>query len=166
MAGGLAPTYAEYNALGAQPLASHLASFILLAMFEALPGLKVVLVGGGATWIPQFIWRLDYIHKLNERESAWLKKQGWEYFRDHVKVATYQLETVPPAPALGKALGTLPWFDQTLVYASGYPNWDWEEPDTVVGRLPEAWRDRVLRENALDTFRWPDRARAGARLDD
>jgi predicted TIM-barrel fold metal-dependent hydrolase len=169
LAGGLPGTFGEYRALSAQPLMSHVASLILQAVFEVYPGLRIVLLGGGATWVPAFLWRLNYIFQLNRHDAPWLRKPPSEYFREHVRVSTYSLETAPGPERLGRALGALPWFDSVLMYASGYPNSDWEQPAAVAERLPAAWHKRVFRENALDTFRWPDRAarpqRAGIQPD-
>jgi predicted TIM-barrel fold metal-dependent hydrolase len=163
LAGGLPATFGEYAALGAQPLASHMASLILQAVFELFPELRIVLVGGGATWVPPFVWRLNYIYQLNEHDAPWLKKSPGEYFRDHVKVTTYSLERTPGPGRLARALGTLPWFGDSLMYASGYPNSEWEEPSAIAERLPEDWQARLFRENALAAFRWPDQPRAPRR---
>jgi hypothetical protein len=42
-----------------------------------------------------------------------------------------------------------------LVYASGYPDDEWETPDTIAARLPSEWHERVFRTNAQEFFRWP-----------
>jgi predicted TIM-barrel fold metal-dependent hydrolase len=153
VAGGLPATFGEFRALGAQSLASHVASLILQAVFEVFPDLQIVLVGGGATWVAPALWRLNYIYQLNEHDAPWLKKSPAEYFQKHVKVSTYSLEP----GHLEKALGALPWFADSLLYASGYPNSDWEQAATIAERLPADWHARVFRDNALAAFRWPDR---------
>jgi predicted TIM-barrel fold metal-dependent hydrolase len=163
MAGGLAATFGEYAALSAQSLNVHVSSLIMQATFEVFPDLRIVLLGGGATWIPPFLWRLNYSSQINSRDVPWLKRRPHEYFRDHVKVSTYSLERVLDARALGKALGTLPWIEDSLLYAGGYPNYDWEEPAAIAGRLPAEWHEKVFRQNALGTFRWPDRAGRASR---
>jgi predicted TIM-barrel fold metal-dependent hydrolase len=157
VAGGLPATFGEFRALGAQPLASHIASLILQAVFEVFPELQIVLVGGGATWVAPALWRLNYIYQLNEHDAPWLKKSPAEYFQEHVKVSTYSLERIPGAGRMEKALGALPWFGDSLLYASGYPNSDWEQPAAIAERIPAEWHDRVFRDNAAAAFRWPDR---------
>jgi predicted TIM-barrel fold metal-dependent hydrolase len=159
VAGGLPATFGEYRALGAHALMSHVASMIVEAVFEIFPDLRVLLVGGGATWVPGYVWRLNYWYKLNEHEAPWVKRLPSEYFRDHIRVSTYSLETAREPERIGRALRTVPWFDSTLVYASGYPSVDWEEPGSIMTRLPADWTDKVLRSNALGLFRWPGTAR-------
>ncbi len=163
VAGGLPATFGEFRALGAQSLASHITSLILQAVFEIFPDLQIVLVGGGATWVPPTLWRLNYIYQLNEHDAPWLKMLPAEYFQRHVKVSTYSLERTPAPGRLQKALGTLPWFADSLLYASGYPNSDWEQAESVAERLPAEWHARVFRDNARAAFRWPDRPAAPRR---
>jgi predicted TIM-barrel fold metal-dependent hydrolase len=55
-------------------------------------------------------------------------------------------------------LKTIPNIENLLMYASGWPNADFEDPDEVAARLPEAWRDKIMRGNAEDFFRWPGMA--------
>jgi uncharacterized protein len=162
-AGGLVTTFGEYAALGAQALNVHLASLIMQATFEVFPDLKVVVLGGGATWIPPWLWRLNYAAQINSRDVPWLKKLPTDYFREHIRVSTYELERLLDAERLGKALGTLPWFENNLVYAGGYPNYNWEEPQAIAARLPAEWHQKVFRDTALETFRWPDREAASPR---
>jgi hypothetical protein len=45
--------------------------------------------------------------------------------------------------------------DSVLVYASGYPNYDWEQPDAITDRLPAAWHQKIFHDNAMEFFRWP-----------
>jgi hypothetical protein len=39
-----------------------------------------------------------------------------------------------------------------LCFASDYPHWDFDDPAFMLKRLPEAWRERVLRENAAALY--------------
>ena len=149
IAGGLAATYGEYRALGAHALMSHVASLIVEAVFELFPDLKVLLIGGGVSWVPGYVWRLNYWYKLNQHEAPWLKRLPSDYFRDHIHLSTYSLETTRPVTALTRALQTVPWFDSNLIYTSGYPNVDWEEPEAIADRLPESWHENMFR-----TTRW------------
>ena len=43
-----------------------------------------------------------------------------------------------------------------MLFATDYPHWDFDDPERV--RIPPAWRDRILRENARELYRLPRRA--------
>jgi predicted TIM-barrel fold metal-dependent hydrolase len=153
--GGLPTTFAEYRALGAHATMSHLTSMIYEGIFEEYRDLKLLLVGGGATWIPGFLWRMNYWYKMGKDELPSAKAFPIDYFRDHVRVATYGIESPQRPERLAQALSTLPWINSTLVYGSGFPNSDYEEPESISARLPEAWHPQVFHANAAELFRWP-----------
>jgi uncharacterized protein len=153
---GLPATYAEYDVHSAQPLMAHAASLILEGVFDAFPDLQVLLVGGGAAWVPWCLWNLDYLFRMVRRsETPWLQGPPSEYFARHVRLGTRSLESPRDPSALAKVLGTIPGAERLFVYTSAYPAWDWEEPATVAARLPAEWHAGVFRDNALDLFRWP-----------
>lgn len=162
VAGGLPATYAEYKVLGVHPSMTHVASMIGQGVFDLFPSLKVLLVGGGATWIPAYLWRFDYWFHINGREAPWLTRLPSEYFLEHVRVATYSLERPPEPTQLTAALTSVPGIERSLVYASCYPNADGESPEECASRLPSEWRAAVLEQNARDLFRWPGAARPTA----
>jgi predicted TIM-barrel fold metal-dependent hydrolase len=134
---------------------SHVSNIIIQGVFDHFPQLKVVLIGGGITWIPGFLWRLDYWYKANRSEAPSLTALPSEYFARHVRVATYQLERSPGVSKLSSALAGTPWMRESLMYASGYGSPDWEDPADTAARLPVGWAADVLRSNAKGCFRWP-----------
>jgi predicted TIM-barrel fold metal-dependent hydrolase len=162
-AAGLPSTFAEHNVLAAQGLMSHVSSLILGGTFELHPDLRVLLVGGGAAWVPWFLWNLDWGFKFMRRiEAPWLRSAPSDYFLRHVRLTTYSLEAPRQAGRLGQLLGTMPGASSMLLYASGYPNWDFEGPEAIAERLPEDWHENVFRENALEFYRWPSGERVTA----
>ncbi|MGW4335744.1 amidohydrolase family protein [Rhodococcus koreensis] len=155
VAGGQAATYSEYLSLNTHSLMSHIAAMIVQGVFEKFPDLKVLVVGGGLTWVPGYLWRLDYAYRFNHQGAPWLKRMPSEYFQDSIRVSTYQMERSASNEALAAVLSTAPWMRSSLVYTSGFPNRDCLDPDAMRSRLPGDWADDVLRNNALDLFRWP-----------
>jgi len=154
---GLPATYAEYDVHSAQAMMSHVASFITEGVFDRHPDLRVLLVGGGAAWIPWFQWNLDYLCRMVRRfETPWLRKAPSEYFTDHIRLGTHSLEAPVQAGRLEQLLGTVARAESLLIYTSGYPLTDWERPGTVAARLPESWHRRVFHDNAAALFRWPE----------
>ena len=43
-------------------------------------------------------------------------------------------------------------FEDVLLFASDYPHWDADSLAQTRGRLPEAWRERVLWRNASELY--------------
>ena len=46
------------------------------------------------------------------------------------------------------------WMDgkNTLMFASDYPHWDWDNPRQTLTQLPSDMRQRIFVDNALDAF--------------
>jgi predicted TIM-barrel fold metal-dependent hydrolase len=42
--------------------------------------------------------------------------------------------------------------EETLVYSSDWPHWDWDDPATTFPKLPERLHKRVFCENARELF--------------
>jgi predicted TIM-barrel fold metal-dependent hydrolase len=133
---------------------SHLANMIIEGVFVRWPTLKVMIVGGGVGWLPPYLWRLDYWCKIDHREAPWLKELPSEIFAQHVHATTYTLEAPRQSEMLLKVLERMPWIQSSLLYASGYPNNDGEEPAETAARLPKSWHSQIFRTNALNLFRW------------
>ena len=41
---------------------------------------------------------------------------------------------------------------EILCFASDYPHWDGDDPAFMLKRLPEAWREQVMHENAAEFY--------------
>jgi uncharacterized protein len=154
VSGGLPATYGEYRALATHSHMSHLANMVIQGVFERFPTLRVLLVGGGATWLPGWLWRLDYFYKTSQREAPWLTRLPSEYVLTNVWLSTDGLEQPAKTEQLHAALAMLRHADERIVYTSCYPNEDYEEPGEIAARLPGGWAPNVFRENALRLFRW------------
>ena len=160
-AAGLPATYAEYRVLGAGALMSHLVSMVAQGVFERFPGLRVVLAGGGFTWLPSVLFRFDTNFKALRREVPWLRDLPSEYVRRHVLVSAQPLDGAP-VDGLQRLLSTLPWLSEVLCFASGYPDRDLVTPDDVRRLIPPKDHAAVLGGNAMSVFAWPDRPATGA----
>lgn len=163
LGGGPPASFGEYHALGAHSHMTHVASMIMESVFDLFPRLRVLLVGGGLTWLPAYLWRLDYWFKMEQAEVPWVRRLPSEYFAEHFRVTTYSLETFEKPERLAQALTAMPELGSLLLYASGYPNSDAEEPESVAARLPDDWHAGVFGGNADSFFRWPDRGRPAHR---
>ena len=78
--------------------------------------------------------------------TPWVKRLPSEYFRDHIRVGTQPMEQ----PGSREDLH---WFleqaraDETLVYASDFPHWDWDSPTSVAPDFPAEMRANIFGGN-------------------
>jgi predicted TIM-barrel fold metal-dependent hydrolase len=153
-AGGLPTMYGEYHILRPLALWTHLTSMIVQGVFEKYPGLRVLVLGAGAAWVPSVFWRLDTEYRSYRREVPWVTKMPSEYLRDSIRIGTWPLDRSPTPQHLHRLLGAFGDCEELLVYASGYPDWDFDTPEAAIEQLPDSWAERVLYRNADEFFRW------------
>ena len=141
--------FSEHHALQCQPALTHLASMIMNGVFEKHPSMRFIVIECGVAWAAPFLWRLDANWRALRKETPWVRRAPSEYFREHVRFTTQPLEQ--PAD-VGHLWACLEAMDgrRTLLFASDYPHWDQDYPDSI--RLPDGWREDVFRNNALDTY--------------
>lgn len=129
----------------------HIASFIFEGVFKKFPTLKVAMLEGGFAWVPPLMWRMDLDWKGLRSQTPWVRKLPSEYLREHIRFASQPMEE-PPDP---KALQTIiEWMDgsNTLMFATDYPHWDWDDPGMSFTGLADDLRRRIFAENAMEAF--------------
>jgi uncharacterized protein len=151
--GGSVNLFIEYHALAAQGLMTHLLSFIAHGVFDKYPELRVVLLGGGASWLPSFVWRADMDFKGVHREIPWVRRMPSDYIRENVAIGTHPLDG-PSEPAKMQTLLRLVSANTRVMYGSGYPGWDEDEPDIVGEVVPQELRDSIMAANACHVYGW------------
>ncbi len=153
--GGAGPVtfYIEWHTLGsACSTMSHLVSLLVHGTFERVPGLKVLMMEGGLAWLPGILWRLDTNWRGLRSEVPWLDRKPSEIAREHIRFSTQPLEHTGGQDALLFELLESVGAPDILCFASDYPHWDFDDPSFMLRRLPEAWRDKVLHENAAALY--------------
>lgn len=147
--------YLEEHIGPAQAMQANIISLIAEGVFDHFP-IKVVSVENGFGWLPSLMWRLDRSWRLLRSEVPHLKRPPSEYIREHVYLTTQPMEE-PPDPrhflTLLKQYGDMV---DHILFASDYPHWDADEPDTALpARVPEAIRRGILFENARRLYNLP-----------
>jgi uncharacterized protein len=79
IAGGAPASYGEYHAHCGAPLMAYIVGLIAQGVFDLFPSLRFLLVGGGAAWIPAFLWRMDGFGYMGRSEMPWLSALPSEY---------------------------------------------------------------------------------------
>ena len=80
-----------------------------------------------------------------------------ETMKRHIRFATQPLEHTDGNDELLWQMLAAVGAPDILCYASDYPHWDGDEPKWLANRLPEAWRQGVMHDNAVAFY--------GSRLD-
>ena len=141
---------ADYVAYG-NAFEPALLSLIAEGVFVKFPGLKIVLLESGVTWLPAFIWRANKTWRGTRSETPWVRRPPGDYVRDHVRLTTQPLDAPPDAGMLETILEQLA-SDRLLLFATDYPHWHYDGDDVLPASLSGALAPRVLYENALDTY--------------
>jgi uncharacterized protein len=149
------PTYTiEEDAGMAQVVQSQLMSLISEGAFEQIPDLQVVMVNGGFTWLPSFMWRLDKDWKGIRREVPWVRRPPSEYVRQHLHFTLTPIDAPTDQPEVLRDIIRQMWGDELLLYASDYPHWRFEAQEQAFFRAldPSAF-PRIMGDNAADLYR-------------
>lgn len=149
------PTYyVEYRSVRPQVYMAHLTSFIFEGVFEIFPTLKVFLIEAGVFWYPPFLWRLDEDWKALRGQTPWVKMPPSEYFKRNVRVGSQPIEPTPTRKAFMDMLG---WMnaEETLVFCSDFPHYDFDSPVNALPPLPNDLKKRVFYENARELYNLP-----------
>ena len=147
--------YIEDYAVTALALQSQLISLVSEGVFGVHPGLRVVLLESGVTWLPSLMWRFDKNWKGLRREVPWVDRPPSRIIREHVllSVTPFDGPCDPPDGWVEHFLTQLGSTDM-LLHASDYPHWHHRDVERALLRhLSRAERDQVLRGNATRLYR-------------
>jgi predicted TIM-barrel fold metal-dependent hydrolase len=150
-AAGFPSYYIEGRQLRSSFYLVHVVSFIFEGVFEKFPTLKIGILEAGFAWLAPMMWKMDLDWKGLRRQTPWVKKLPSEYLKDHIRFATQPMEEPDDPNALKQVIE---WIEgsRTLMFATDYPHWDWDDPAMTLAGYPEDFRRRVFAENAIDTF--------------
>jgi predicted TIM-barrel fold metal-dependent hydrolase len=150
-AAGYPTYYLEMRMARPQIAMAHVVSLICEGVFEKFPQFKFLFIEHDFFWVPGLMWHMDGDWKSVRDYTPWVKRLPSEYLRKHIRFGSQPLPNTP-TPADLKTL--LDWLhaDEVLVYASDYPHWDWDEPSTFLAGFDEAFRRRVMVDNAKELY--------------
>jgi predicted TIM-barrel fold metal-dependent hydrolase len=146
------PTYyLEVRLARPQMAMAHCASLICEGVFERFPALKFAFIEVDQFWVAGFLWHMDADWKSLREQTPWVKRLPSEYFRRHIRVGSQPLEEPERPQDLLNMLEAM-HADETLIYCSDWPHWDWDDPATTFPKLPEHLHQRIFAENARELF--------------
>ena len=152
---GFPAYYVEWHTLLPATAQSHVVSLVCRGTFARHPGLRIVFIEAGVTWLPSLLWRLDANWKALRSEVPWVRELPSETVRERVCFTTQPMEEPTDPRRLVPALEMIDGIERMLMYASDYPHWDFDPAPLIRNRLPREWREAVMSENARALYRLP-----------
>ncbi len=151
---GYPSTYLEYHTDHSLTMMAHCVSLVTEGVFEAFPTLKFAFIEGGVCWAPAVMWRLDRAYPSFKTEVPYLKRLPSEYILDHCSFSTQPIEE-PQDPAHLLQLLDMVQAEKTVIFASDYPHWDFDNPLAAFSFIPadrKHLKRRIFVDNALDLY--------------
>jgi len=141
------PTYyLEWHTGLSQIHQSNVMSLICHGAFEKYPELKILIAEGGFMWAIETMLKLDRDWKGLRNEVPWLKKPPSEYLRRNIRFTTQPFPETHKKEHVATILDMV-YAEETLVFSSDYPHWDFDDPNRALNDIPEHLRRHICVEN-------------------
>jgi len=167
------PSFAQLNRFATMHALSfthynqiHVSNWLVNAMPERFPRLKMLWVESGLAWIPFLMQRLDHEILMRPSEAPGMKRLPSEYMAEmwytSQPMERTNMELLEATMKVMKA-------ETQLLYSSDWPHWDWDAPSviTTLPFLSDQAKRNILGLNAARLFNLevkPKKPRADAVL--
>src|SRR6201986_528376 len=141
----------EYYFVEAHAFQAQILSLVYEGVFGKFPGLKVVLMESGVSWLPAFMSRANKTWRGGRVEGPWVEREPGAIIRDHVRVTMQPFDAPPDAVRVEDIIDQTGSGKRTL-FASDYPHWQFDGDDPMPPHLPDHIISRMCAENPLETF--------------
>jgi len=148
---GYPSTYLEFHTDHSQTMMAHCVSLLSEGVFEGFPTLKFAFIEGGTCWAPYIMGRLDRQWTARHAEVPYLRRLPSEYLLDHCYFSTQPIEEPDNHAHLLQLLAMMR-AERTVVFASDYPHWDFDNPLMAFTFFPAELKRRIFVENALELY--------------
>jgi predicted TIM-barrel fold metal-dependent hydrolase len=129
---------------------AQLLSLMAEGVFNTHPGLRVVLIESGVTWLPAFLWRAVKSWRALRTEAPWMRRSPAELVREHVRL-TLQPFDAPGAAEVERILHHLD-SDEFLLFSTDYPHWHFDGSEAIPPGMPAGLIEKIRVANPLATY--------------
>jgi predicted TIM-barrel fold metal-dependent hydrolase len=143
--------YIEDYAAQSQGFQSQVASLICEGAIAKFPGLKVVLIESGVTWLPAFLWRFSKFWRGIRMEVPWVDRPPDEIVRDHFRLTIQPLDAPAATEDVERAIDHLR-SDDMLLYSSDFPHWQFDGDAVMPLGIPAGLHHKILVDNPIATY--------------
>lgn len=142
----------EWKALApSHAMMAQLSSLIFNGVFDAYPGLKVVAMEAGFTWLPYFMSRLDQQYISFRDQVPWVRRRPSDQLRAHVLLTTQPMEFITARQFMNLVADIES--EDMIAFSSDYPHYDSDVvTEALPGGVPDKIRTKVMALNALRTY--------------
>lgn len=150
-AAGWPSYYVEDYVAQSAAFESQLQSMISEGVFAKFPGLKVVAIESGLTWLSGFIWRADKTWKGVRAEVPWVTRAPSEIIRNNIRFTVQPIDAPDEGEAIMRLVDHLK-SDELFLFSTDYPHWQFDGDAALPSGLPDALFRKIIAENALATY--------------
>jgi uncharacterized protein len=132
----------------------HMTNWIINAMPERFPKLKLIWIESGLAWIPYLMQRLDHEVLMRPSDAPGLRRLPSEYMQD-MHFSSQPMERTHMA--LLEATMKVMKAETQLLFASDWPHWDFDPPSAITSLpfLSDTAKRNILGLNAARLFNLP-----------
>jgi uncharacterized protein len=135
-----------------QVFEDQLLSLVSEGVFARHPGLRIVLLESGVSWLPGFLWRSRKTWRGVRSEVPWVKQPPPDIIRHHVRLTMQPFDAPADDPAVVADIVEQIGSEEMLLFATDYPHWQFEGGRAVPPGLPPALLRRIMVDNPLATY--------------
>jgi predicted TIM-barrel fold metal-dependent hydrolase len=130
---------------------SQLTSLIVEGVFAKFPGLTVVLMESGVSWLPAFLWRLTKFWKGLRSEIPWVSDPPGSIVRDRVRLTLQPFDGPAGAENLTRLMEHI-GSDELILFSSDYPHWQFDGLQALPEGLSPVLAQKIMVDNPLRTY--------------
>ncbi|HEY7578838.1 MAG TPA: amidohydrolase family protein [Acetobacteraceae bacterium] len=130
---------------------TQLTSLITEGVFAKFPGLTVVLMESGVSWLPGYLWRLTKFWKGLRSEVPWVSDPPATIVRERVRLTLQPFDGPPDRGTLTRLMEHL-GSDELLLFSTDYPHWQFDGTEAIPAGLDPALARKIMVENPLLTY--------------
>ncbi|HEX5327566.1 MAG TPA: amidohydrolase family protein [Acetobacteraceae bacterium] len=130
---------------------SQLTSLIAEGVFAKFPALTVVLLESGVTWLPAYLWRVTKFWKGLRSEVPWVSDPPASIVRERVRLSLQPFDAPPDPAAVMRVIDHI-GSDETLLFSTDYPHWQFEGTAAIPDGLDPGLARKIMADNPLRTY--------------
>lgn len=148
---GYPSTFLERTSVTPANFMGQLLNLVLEGVFVEFPDLRIIMIGGGYSWIPSFLWRIDKAWKGLTDDFPWIKRPPSEYVREQMRFASYPLDE-PDDPEYLEGMLEMMHAEETLLFGSNYPRRESYVPGMDLPNLDPSFARAIFSETATELY--------------